>query len=126
MMLSFFVIFFVSLISGRFGILICENGLYCASNDECPIGNHCVEFVDGQLNSTRCIPLDNLDDTYFCSLSEKSCECEFKLQFLNLFNIFFNLPVMPCCSGWCDNASKICHPLLPPECSLPTHVIKNY
>ena len=64
------------LTTGIFGMLLCENGLYCMSDGDCQIGNHCRVFVDGQTNSTRCVPRDDLDDTYYCSLSNKSCECE--------------------------------------------------
>ena len=63
-------------ISGCFGIKICENGFYCVSDDDCQIGNHCKEFVDGKSKSTRCVPRDDIDDTYYCSLTQKSCECE--------------------------------------------------
>ena len=71
--LAFYYLFFTT---GIFGILLCENGLFCVSDGDCQIGNHCIEIVDGQKNSTRCVPRDDLDDTYYCSLSNKSCECE--------------------------------------------------
>ena len=67
----------ISLFSGCcFGIKICENGLFCVSDGDCQIGNHCKEFVDGQSKSTRCVPRDDLYDTNYCSLAHKSCECE--------------------------------------------------
>ena len=55
---------------------ICENGLYCVSDGDCQIGNHCEEFVDGMSKSTRCVPCNDLDDNYNCSLTLKSCECK--------------------------------------------------
>mmetsp|Transcript_25435 Transcript_25435/g.36512 ORF Transcript_25435/g.36512 Transcript_25435/m.36512 type:complete len:381 (+) Transcript_25435:12-1154(+) len=99
-------ILFLSLISYCFGILICENGFFCVSDEDCPIGNHCVEFVDGIRNLTRCVPRDDLDDNYLCSLSHKSCD------------------VLPCCSGLCDS-NKHCRPLLPPNCILPTQFMSE-
>jgi len=36
-------------------------------------------------NSTKCVPRDDLDKNYFCALSHKSCECEFKLEILFMF-----------------------------------------
>mmetsp|Transcript_9228 Transcript_9228/g.12747 ORF Transcript_9228/g.12747 Transcript_9228/m.12747 type:complete len:320 (+) Transcript_9228:45-1004(+) len=99
--LSIIVILFLSQLSTSFGILVCENGLYCASDEDCPIGNHCIDFLNGKKNSTQCVPRDDLDGTYFCSLSKKSCES------------------LPCCSGICDD-KKTCRPLLPPHCIFPT------
>ena len=32
---------------------------------------------------------------------------------------------IPCCSGHCDTISKLCSPLLPPNCSLPTQFITS-
>ena len=62
----------ISFFSGCcFGIKICENGLFCLSDNDCQIGNNCKEFVDGKLKTTRCVPRD---DTYYCSLTRKSCE----------------------------------------------------
>jgi len=68
-MLTKFIL--LSFFSVCFGIKICENGLFCVSDDDCQIGNHCVD--DGTI-STRCVPRDDLDDTYYCSLTLKSCE----------------------------------------------------
>jgi len=81
---------------------ICENGLNCASDGDCQIGNHCKDFLDGKTKSTRCVPRDDVDDTFYCSLTQKSCE------------------TTPCCSGECDAITKRCRPLLPPNCSLST------
>jgi len=78
------VIIFIllSFFSSCVGIKICENGLFCVSDDDCQIGNHCVD--DGKTISTpRCVPRDDLDDTYYCSLTEKSCES------IMIFSIFF-------------------------------------
>mmetsp|Transcript_4639 Transcript_4639/g.6949 ORF Transcript_4639/g.6949 Transcript_4639/m.6949 type:complete len:250 (-) Transcript_4639:181-930(-) len=97
--LSIIVILFLSQLSTSFGILVCENGLYCASDEDCPIGNHCIDFVDGEESLTRCVPRDDFDDTTLCALSQKSCES------------------LPCCSGLCD-ISKRCRPLHPPNCSM--------
>ena len=85
----FFVLFSLvtSQISGVFGILICENGLYCVSDEDCPIGNHCVDFVDGEANSTRCLPREDLDVAYHCSLSHKSCECGHKFYIIFLHHL---------------------------------------
>ena len=66
----------LSFISGYHGLQICENGFYCVSDGDCQIGNHCIEFVGGKTKSTRCVPREDLDDNYFCSLSKTSCECE--------------------------------------------------
>jgi len=89
MLAALLLVFYYSFLSsGIFGILICENGLYCVSDGDCQIGNHCVDFVvDRQTNSTstRCVPRNDLDDTYFCSLSNKSCKCEYKIYMSNLF-----------------------------------------
>ena len=90
MLAALLLVFYYSFLSsGIFGILICENGLYCVSDEDCQIGNHCIEFVDGQTNSTRCVSRDDLDGNYFCSLSNKSCECEYKFYTSNLFIYMF-------------------------------------
>ena len=90
------------------------------SDDDCQIGNHCKEIIGGKEKSTRCVPRDDLDDTYYCSLTQKSCAS--KKIFLKLFLCFLNHinVAIPCCSGQCDNISKLCIPLLPPNCSLPS------
>jgi len=72
-MLLIFILL-ISFTSGCFGIKICENGLFCVSDGDCQIGNHCM--MEEKQISTRCVPRDDLDDTYFCALSQKSCECE--------------------------------------------------
>jgi len=74
MMLLKFIL--ISFFSGCLSIKICENGLFCASDEDCQIGNHCKEFGDEKFKLTRCVPREDLDDTYYCSLSKKSCECE--------------------------------------------------
>jgi len=93
--LSLFRMIFVKFIllsffSDCIGLKICENGLFCVSNRDCQIGNHCKEFVYGKSKSTRCVPHEDLGDTYYCSLSQKSCESKkiiFKLFFMH-FNLF--------------------------------------
>ena len=66
----------ISFFSSCFGIKICENGFYCVSDADCQIGNHCIDFFDGKTKSTRCVPREDLDETFYCTLSQKSCECE--------------------------------------------------
>jgi len=70
------LLIFILFTSVCFGIKICENGLFCVSDENCQIGNQCMDFVDGKTKSTRCVPREDLGDTYNCSLSQKSCECE--------------------------------------------------
>ena len=73
MLLDFILLSFFSCC---FGMKICENGLNCASDGDCQIGNHCKDFLDGKTKSTRCVPRDDVDDTFYCSLTQKSCESE--------------------------------------------------
>ena len=83
----------ISLFSGCGGIKICENGLHCVSDDDCQIGNHCKEFVDGKSKSTRCVLRDDLNDTYYCSLTQKSCES--KYVFPIIFHAFYIIQMKP-------------------------------
>mmetsp|Transcript_19625 Transcript_19625/g.26907 ORF Transcript_19625/g.26907 Transcript_19625/m.26907 type:complete len:113 (+) Transcript_19625:134-472(+) len=73
-----------------YGRSICENGMYCVSDDECPIGNQCSKefLVEKGKYSSRCVPRDDLNESHFCSLSFKSCE-----------------KILPCCSGICHRNS---------------------
>jgi len=74
MLLKFVLL--VSFTSSCVGIKICENGLFCVSDEDCQIGNSCMmDYVVGKPKS-RCVPREDLDDSYYCSLSQKSCECE--------------------------------------------------
>ena len=67
----------ISVFSNCFGVKICENGLYCVFDGDCQIGNHCIHLFDEKTKkSTRCVPRDDLDESYYCSLSQRSCECE--------------------------------------------------
>jgi len=74
LLLKTFILF--TFFSGCIGIKICENGLFCVSDEDCQIGNHCNEFVDGKSKSTRCVPRDDFNGTNYCSLTQKSCECK--------------------------------------------------
>jgi len=78
----------LSFFSGCLGLKICENGLFCVSDDDCQIGNHCKEFVDGKSKSTRCVPREGSEDSFYCSFSRKSCESKyiFSNYFLRILN----------------------------------------
>jgi len=52
-----------------------------------------MEFVDGKTKSTRCVPRDDLDDNYYCSLTQKSCES--KNIFPNYFLLIFIIKIKP-------------------------------
>ena len=109
-------------ISGSFGILICENGLYCASDEDCQIGNRCIDFVAEKLNSTRCVPRDDLDDTFVCSLSHKSCECKYKFIMIFCLSISFYfqlcLAVLDGVTPAVNYVTRFFHPTVPCRPSL--------
>jgi len=59
------------------------------SDADCPIGNHCKDvFDESNYPRTRCVPRDDLDDRYYCSLSLKSCKNKHKIFLKSSSNCF--------------------------------------